>query len=135
MSTERTSDDPAPPAPRPLGLALKRGWRRQCPNCGGGGMMDGYLTVRDRCVVCGAELFHHRADDMPAWGTILIVGHVIAPAMLTVYDLWDPPLWVHWTLWPLLALALTLALLPRVKGMVVAYQWAHRMGGFETAAR
>ena len=34
-------------------------------------MMDGYLTVRDACPACGTELHHHRADDGPAWATIL----------------------------------------------------------------
>lgn len=120
---------------RSLKLALKRGWKRRCPNCGGGRLFDGYLTVRDSCMVCGEELHHHRADDMPAWATILIVGHIVAPLMLTVYDLWSPPLWVHWTLWPTLVLALALLLLPRIKGMVVAYQWAKRMGGFEGSGR
>jgi uncharacterized protein (DUF983 family) len=35
-------------------------------------------------------------------------------------------------LWPTLTLALTLLLLPKFKGALVAYQWALRMHGFET---
>ncbi len=120
---------------RSLKLALRRGWKRRCPSCGGGRIFDGYLTVRDSCMVCGEELHHHRADDMPAWATILIVGHIVTPLMLIVYDLWSPPLWVHWTAWPTLTLALALLLLPRLKAMVVGYQWAKRMGGFEEAGR
>lgn len=115
---------------RPLGRALKRGWRRSCPNCGGAGLFTGYLKVRDNCPTCGEALHHHRADDMPAWLTIILVAHLIAPAMLFVYDTWDPPLWVHWTVWPTLALTGTLLLLPRMKAMVVALQWAQRMHGF-----
>ncbi len=126
---------PRAPAERSLKLALKRGWRRRCPNCGGGRVLDGYLTVRDSCMVCGEELRHHRADDMPAWLTIIVVGHIVAPLMLLVYDLWNPPIWVHWTIWPVMTLALSLLLLPRFKAMIVAYQWAHRMGGFEGASR
>jgi uncharacterized protein (DUF983 family) len=38
---------------------------------------------------------------------------------------------VHWAIWPALTLGLTLWLLPRVKGMVVAFQWAKRMHGFD----
>ena len=40
--------------------------------------MEGYLSVGQRCQACGQELFHHRADDGPAYLTILIVGHVMA---------------------------------------------------------
>ena len=30
-------------------------------------MFRAFLKVSDRCDVCGAELFHHRADDFPAY--------------------------------------------------------------------
>ena len=111
--------------------ALLRGWRRRCPNCGGGPMMTGYLKIRQSCASCGEELHHHRADDMPAWATILIVGHVLVSGLLTVEVNFAPPLWVHWAIWPALTLGLTLWLLPRIKGMVVALQWAKRLHGFD----
>lgn len=115
---------------RQIGPALRRGWRRRCPCCGGGPLFDGYLTVRHACMVCGEPLHHHRADDMPAWITILVVGHLIVPMLIAVNDLWAPPMWVHMALWPVVILSLTLLLLPRFKAMVVALQWATRMGGF-----
>lgn len=116
---------------RPLLPALIRGWRRRCPNCGGGPMMESYLKVRDRCASCGQELHHHRADDMPAWATILIVGHILAFLLLTVESTFRPPLWVHWSLWPVLVVVMSLWLLPRIKGAVVAMQWSWRMHGFD----
>lgn len=94
-------------------------------------MFDGYLTVRGTCASCGQVLSHHRADDMPAWATIFIVGHVIVGALVTVEFTWSPPIWVHWAAWPALTLLLSLLLLPRIKGAVVALQWALRMHGFE----
>jgi len=120
-----------PGGSRPLTPALMRGWRRRCPNCGGGPMMRGYLTVRDTCAACGEALHHHRADDLPAWATILIVGHLLAFALLSVEMNLRPPLWVHWALWPAATVGLSLYLLPRIKGMVVAMQWAWRMHGFD----
>lgn len=98
-------------------------------------MFDGYLKVRERCVSCGEELSHHRADDMPAWATIFIVGHVIVAAMVAVEMSWSPPIWVHWSAWPALTLLLSLLLLPRIKGAIVAVQWALRMHGFEQPGR
>lgn len=120
----------APEDPRDLLRALRRGWRQHCPACGGGPLYDRYLVVRPRCTACGERLDRHTADDFPAWITIMVVGHLIAPAMLLVWRVWDPPVWVHWTLWPTATLALCLLLLPRFKGMVVALQWAKRMAGF-----
>jgi len=118
------------PAERALKPALLRGWRRRCPNCGGGPMMTSYLKVRNTCASCGEELHHHRADDMPAWATILIIGHLLVFGLLEVESNFAPPMWVHWAIWPAMTLGLTLWLLPRIKGMIVAFQWANRMHGF-----
>ncbi|NNF92843.1 MAG: DUF983 domain-containing protein, partial [Boseongicola sp.] len=66
-------------AERPVRGAMLRGWKRRCPRCGQGPMMKSYLKVRDACPVCDQELdAHHRADDGPAYLTILIVGHLMA---------------------------------------------------------
>ena len=127
--TEKTEQ-----ADRPLLAALLRGWRLKCPNCGAGPMMKGYLTVRKSCPVCGEELHRHQADDMPAWATILIVGHMIVPALLYIELNHTPPMWLHWALWPALSAGLVFGLLPRIKGMVVAMQWAWRMHGFAERA-
>lgn len=121
---------PEPARDRPLGPALGRGWRRRCPNCGGGPMFDGYLHVRDSCASCGEALHHHRADDVPAWAVILIVGKLLVGALLYVEIAYAPPVWVHWAIWPALTFALVLWLLPRVKGAIVGFQWAQRMHGF-----
>ena len=115
---------------RPLWPALARGWRGLCPNCGRARMLTGYLGVRDRCASCGEELHHHRADDLPAWGTILIVGHLIGFGFFHVETFWRPAIWVHWAVWPLLSVVLTIWLLPRIKGAAVAMQWSRRLHGF-----
>ena len=67
---------------RPVKPAMLRGWRCRCPNCGTGPMLRGYLKVRDTCPVCGEDFHHQRADDGPAYLTILIVGHLMAPLIL-----------------------------------------------------
>jgi uncharacterized protein (DUF983 family) len=115
---------------RDLRQALLRGWTRRCPACGEGALLDGYLTVRDACPVCGTELFHHRADDGPAWATILITGHLLAPLMLIVYTAFRPEAWQMALGFCIVFVALSLYLLPRLKGIFVGVQWAKRMGGF-----
>ena len=60
----------------------------------------------------------------------MAVGHIIVPAMFIVEKLWKPAIWIHMVVWLPLTLILSLALLPMIKGAVVALQWALRMHGF-----
>lgn len=115
---------------RPMRPAMLRGWRRRCPSCGAGPMLRGYLKVRDTCPVCQEELYHHRADDGPAYLTILIVGHVMAPVMLWVFTTFRPQPLILATVFSIGCVALSLYLLPRLKGAMVGFQWARRMHGF-----
>jgi len=111
--------------------AMLRGWRRRCPCCGSGPMMSGYLKVREACPVCEQELgAHHRADDGPAYLTIVIVGHLLAPLILAVYTAFRPDPLIMATGFSVGCVALSLYLLPRLKGLMVGLQWAKRMHGF-----
>jgi uncharacterized protein (DUF983 family) len=114
--------------------AIIAGLRGKCPACGSGRMFRAYLKVVDTCPSCGEELHHHRADDAPPYFTILVVGHVVGALMLLTEELWpESPIWFHALVWPTLVVVLSLWLLPLFKGALVAYQWALRMHGFETA--
>ena len=115
---------------RDLRTAAMRGWRRRCPACGVGPLMEGYLTVGAVCPACGTELHHHRADDGPAWATILIAGHIMAPLMLFVFVTFRPEAWAMALGFSTALVALSLFLLPRLKGVFVGVQWAKRMHGF-----
>jgi uncharacterized protein (DUF983 family) len=111
-------------------VALRRGWARSCPSCGAGQMMQGYLTVRDTCPQCGEALHHQRADDGPAYLTILIVGHLMAPLLLWVYSSFQPEPAVLIAIFSTFVVATSLYLLPRIKGAMVGLQWAKEMHGF-----
>jgi uncharacterized protein (DUF983 family) len=128
------SYDLAVDQPRDWWLAMKRGMRLRCPNCGEGKMFRAYLKPNDACSHCGEELHHHRADDAPPYVTIVIVGHIVVAAMLLVEEHFPgQPVWLHMIGWTSLSLVLCLALLPPVKGALIGLQWALRMHGFGTA--
>ena len=118
---------------RPTWPALAKGWRRKCPRCGKGALLHSYLKVNDSCTSCGLDYSHHRADDGPAYLTILIVGHIMAPALLIAFKAWRPEPLVLFSVFAVGCITLSLYLLPRLKGGVVAFQWARRMHGFEDA--
>ncbi|HBU15111.1 MAG TPA: hypothetical protein DEF16_10085 [Gemmobacter sp.] len=115
---------------RPIGPALLRGWRRRCPNCGTGPLLRSYLKVHDTCAVCGEEMHHQRADDGPAYITILVVGHIVGPAVLWAFVKWRPDPLVLTAVFSVATVALSLWLLQRIKGAFVALQWSRRMHGF-----
>ncbi|MEM9971724.1 MAG: DUF983 domain-containing protein [Pseudomonadota bacterium] len=120
---------------RDVRRALFRGWRRKCPACGTGPMFQGYLKVRSQCAVCNEELHHQRADDGPAYLTILIVGHVLGPILIWVYAEFRPEPMVLATIFSVGSVAMSLFLLPRLKGAVIGLQWAKGLYGFGGNAR
>ena len=115
---------------RPLGPAVWKGFRRKCPNCGSGPLLKGYLKLRESCTVCREDLSHARADDGPAYLTMLIVGHLMAPLLHIVFVAWRPEPLVLFTIFSVGCVALSLYLLPRLKGVIVGIQWARLMHGF-----
>lgn len=123
------------PQQRELWPALAKGWRQKCPSCGKGALLHSYLKVNDSCDACDQELHHHQADDGPAYLTILIVGHIMAPALLIAFKMFRPDPLVLFVVFAVGCLALSLYLLPRLKGAVVGFQWAQRMHGFDDLTR
>ena len=113
-----------------MSQALLRGASCKCPECGEGRLFRKFLKVAETCPSCGEELHHHRADDMPAYIVMSIVGHIVVGLVLWAEFTYAPPVWVHWSLWLPLTVILTLALLQPVKGFIVALQWNLRMHGF-----
>jgi uncharacterized protein (DUF983 family) len=111
---------------RQLGLGLRRGLALCCPNCGEGALYKRYLKIEPVCQSCAHELDTYRADDGPAYFTILIVGHLVIAPLLAFPFIWQWP--VEWvvplTLLPLAGL--TLLILPRIKGAFVGAMWAMR---------
>lgn len=120
---------------RTVGQAMWRGALCRCPHCGKGKMFAGYLKVAHECNVCGEELRHHRADDLPPYVAITIVGHIIVFLMLHL-DMTHQiqPITYVLTMIPL-AIVLPLIMLPSIKGAIVGLQWSLRMYGFGTGQK
>jgi len=117
-------------AERPIGQSIFRGMMCRCPNCNEGKLFNRYLKVADRCDNCGEDLHHHRADDLPAYLVVTIVGHIMVGVYMGLEKMFDLGIWTHLAYLGPLTLAMTLAMLPPVKGGVVGLQWACRMHGF-----
>jgi uncharacterized protein (DUF983 family) len=116
---------------RDVWTALKRGFRGRCPRCGQGRLFRAFLKVDDHCSVCQLDFTPHRADDLPAYLVIVIVGHIVVPTILWIETDYSPSVPLQLSIYLPLTLFLSLALLQPVKGAVVAIQWALRMHGFD----
>ena len=115
---DRTTKPPPWPVPT-LGTALGRGLLGRCPACGNSHLFNGFLRVVSECSNCGAPLGLARADDAPPYFTILIVGHIVVPAMLLMQRASDPPMWLLSAIFLPLTFFLALGLLRPVKGATV----------------
>ena len=116
---------------RDLWLAMKRGFRGRCPRCGEGKLFRAYLKVANNCSACDLDFTPHRADDLPAYLVIVIVGHLVVPLALMIETEYAPPVALQLSIYLPVTLILSLLLLQPVKGAVVGLQWALRMHGFD----
>ena len=119
--------------PVSLPKALARGFAMKCPNCGRGHLFRRFLKVADRCEVCGEDFTAQRADDFPAYLVIVVVGHLVVPALLAVETAYAPPAWLQLLIWLPVTLFSALGLLQPTKGAIVGLQWQTGMHGFEEA--
>src|SRR6201998_785749 len=121
--------------PITLLTALARGFAMRCPNCGRGHLFGAFWKVADHVEACGEDYTPQRADDFPAYLVIVIVGHIVVPALLAVAIAYDPPAWLQLAIWLAVTLFASLGLLQPIKGAIVALQWQTGMHGFEQSKR
>lgn len=108
----------------PLLRTIWRGARLKCPQCGAAPLFRAYLKLVLACPRCGADFSRAETADVAPYVTVLLVGLVGMPPIVAL------SLTVNTgaMLAPVLACAaaLTLVLLPRVKGVLAALLWRAR---------
>ena len=72
--------------------AVRRGFFCRCPRCGEGKLFRAFLKTADNCSECGLDFTPHRADDLPAYLVIVVVGHIVVPLALLIEKEFSPPL-------------------------------------------
>jgi uncharacterized protein (DUF983 family) len=94
-----------------------------CPKCGIGKLFKGYLKQNDHCPHCGESFTQYRADDGPAWLTILVTGHIVVPLLVFLVHNDVMPYWAEIVFMFSLTTALVLGLLPSAKGAFISVLW------------
>jgi uncharacterized protein (DUF983 family) len=111
--------------------AMLRGALGRCPRCGRGALLHRYLKVVGQCSACGEAYGHFRADDAPPWLTILLVGHIAAPFFFMIEENFQLSTATELAILLPLIIGLTLVLLPRCKGAILAAMWITKAEGTE----
>ncbi|MGM4909258.1 DUF983 domain-containing protein [Rhizobium sp. 768_B6_N1_8] len=119
-----------PDAERPLGRSIMRGMLNRCPACGSGKLFRAFLKPVDHCAACGEAMYHQRADDLPPYIVILVLGHVVVGGFMLTDMAFVLPVWVHLAIWTPITIITALVSIQPIKGGVVGLQWALKMHGF-----
>lgn len=107
-----------------IGVSLRRALARRCPNCGAAPLFRSYLRAVPACAVCGERFGHIRSDDAAPWLTILLTGHIVVPLAVMADGRFAWPEWLSLLVWPLVTLAVALAMLPIAKSLFIGAIWA-----------
>jgi uncharacterized protein (DUF983 family) len=109
---------------------LAAGLRGRCPACGEGRLFAGFLSVRPRCQVCGADLSGQDSGDGPVAFIVLLVGAIVVFGALFAELAWAWPVWLHMLVWLPLTVLLVLAIMRPAKALLIALQYRHRRDDF-----
>jgi uncharacterized protein (DUF983 family) len=105
---------------------LKSALLGRCPQCGRGHVFAGLLDIRPACSACGLDLSAHDAGDGPAMAGIFLIGAITVVLALWVDARFEPPLWLHALIWPVVVLPLSLIVMRVAKALLLGLQWRHR---------
>ena len=89
-------------------------------------MFGGFLSLADRCEVCDLDFGFADSADGPAVFVMMIVGFIVVGLVLTIEVAYTPPMWVHVAYSVPLLIALSLAMLRPLKGVLIALQFHHK---------
>jgi uncharacterized protein (DUF983 family) len=98
----------------------------RCPRCGKAPLYAGVLTIRPACAQCGLDLRGHDTGDGASALVILLLGFIVVGLAFWVEFRFEPPLWLHALIWPVVTLALALPMIRVFKAGLVALQFRHR---------
>ena len=115
---------------RPLLRSILRGARGRCANCGEGALFSRWLRPVDTCSQCSTDYTPQRADDLPPYLTIFVVGHIVIAGFVAAERVFSLSAWQHLAIWVPLTVIMSLVLMQPFKGGTIGLQWSLRMHGF-----
>lgn len=122
--------DPEIDLPENVAAALLRGIRGQCPRCNNASLFRKWLKPVERCAACNQDWSLQQADDFPAYIGIFVVGHILAPVVITMIGTLGLSAWLTLAILLPVAIIMLIAMLQPTKGAVIAFLWWRGIGAF-----
>lgn len=70
-------------------VALGRGLVRHCPYCGGGGIFDGWFTLKQQCPTCGVTYAYEDGYFLGSYPLNLVGTELLAAAIVIGLIIWS----------------------------------------------
>ncbi len=115
--------------------AIYRGARGRCPRCGEAKLFRAFLKPVDQCPACGQDWTHQQADDFPAYISIFLTGHIMAPVIIALVQETRLSLPALGAVIVAVMLGLMILFLQPAKGGIIGLQWWFGMHGFAKERR
>lgn len=110
----------------PTASPMLTGIKGRCPRCQQGQLFHSFLSMNERCEVCGLDYSFADPADGPAFFAITIATIPALAFAVWLQVTFDPPLWTHvLTTLPLIVGSCMLLLRP-LKGWLVCSQFFHK---------
>jgi uncharacterized protein (DUF983 family) len=115
--------------------AIHRGICGRCPRCGDAKLFRAFLKPVNHCSACRQDWTHQQADDFPAYVSIFLTGHIMAPVIIALIQDTKLSLPALAAIIAPLMLGLMILFLQPAKGGIIALQWWFGMHGFAKERR
>lgn len=130
-ANDQDSEDECLALPASGRAAMLRGARGLCPRCNDAKLFARFLKPVATCPHCRQDWTHQQADDFPAYVSILLTGHIMAPIIIALVQETALPLAALAAIIIVSMLTLMTGFLQPAKGAIIALQWWFGMHGFE----
>jgi uncharacterized protein (DUF983 family) len=88
-------------------------------------LFAGVLRIAPRCRACGLDFASFNVGDGPAALLILAIGGIVTALALWFELAIHPAAWVHFLIWPPVALVLVVGTLRITKALLLALEYRH----------
>lgn len=130
-SPDHVPHDACPALPATGREAIVRGVLGRCPRCNEARLFSRFLKPVAHCPHCAQDWTHQQADDFPAYVSIFLTGHIMAPVIIALVQETALSLAALAAIIVPLMLVLIITFLQPAKGAIVALQWWFGMHGFQ----
>lgn len=107
---------------------ILRGLKGLCPQCGKGLLFYKYLKQVKVCDVCHHPWGGIRADDGPAWMTMMLILHLLIPFFIFLTKIEGISDFLLIGILLIVAFILSLIVLPKAKAFFITMIWLNQAG-------